>query len=300
MLKCNKNGDFTILVVSDPQCEEKYQWQEAADELETLVQKSNPDYVIINGDMETNNQVTETGWDTFVKPLTARGIFWSTTNGNHDPFSEEINNIYTKYDTCLNKTVDVDDEFYESDRPLNYVYPVYSNDGNSVVFAVYGMDSGVGNHPDWEGYTKRQINWYKRESNFLKAQNSGTPVASLMCCHIPFEEVAQMNVICGIVNEEVTMTCTANNRGTLDAIIEQGDVKIAVFGHSHSINHIGIHKGIYLSYAGKVSSGSYHDDRMRGGRVVKFNQSNPQNFSTQWLGALDVADDQPELFGCDL
>ena len=28
-LKCNANGDFTILVIADPQCEMPSQWREA-------------------------------------------------------------------------------------------------------------------------------------------------------------------------------------------------------------------------------------------------------------------------------
>ena len=76
-LRCNENGDFTVLVVSDPQCDKPYQWQEAAEELEILVEKEKPDFVIINGDMETDNLITMENWGIFIKPIAKRNIFWS-------------------------------------------------------------------------------------------------------------------------------------------------------------------------------------------------------------------------------
>ena len=102
-LRCNENGDFTVLVVADPQCEKDFQWKEAADELEILLKKENPDFVLINGDMETNNLITKEKLEILIQPIIKRNIFWSTVNGNHDPFRKEINDMYLEFDKCLNQ-----------------------------------------------------------------------------------------------------------------------------------------------------------------------------------------------------
>ncbi|MBE6611816.1 MAG: hypothetical protein E7632_04940 [Ruminococcaceae bacterium] len=296
MLKCNSDGKFTILVTADPQCDNDSQWAEAARELEILIERAKPDFVLINGDMETNNRVTGEGWATLIAPLTECAIPWATTNGNHDPYDPSIDRIYTDYADCLNEKVSPDDPDYEPERPVNYRLPVYANDGRTVVFAIYGMDSGMDRIGwNWDGFTEKQLAWYKRQSDALKAENGGKPVTSLMCCHIPFEEVKTMDILHGVCHENVTCTGGSFNRGTMQTILAQGDVKIAVFGHSHNINRVGKKDGIILAYAGKISSGSYHDEFARGGRIITFHQDTPEAFATSWLGTMETSEDQPEV-----
>ena len=294
-LKCNKNGVFTVLVVSDPQCEVSAQWTEGAVELETLVKRATPDLVIINGDMESFNNIPKEGWAEFVRPLTERNIPWATTNGNHDPYSDDVYSVYSEHELCLNAKVDKKDENYEPSRPVNYVLPIYSNDGQKLLFAVYGIDSGTSTDGEWHGATEKQIAWYKKQSDELKKNNDGKPVTALLCCHIPFEEIVDMEILSGICNECISYTGASFNKGLFASIKEQGDVKIAVFGHSHQINRLGVLDGILLGYAGKISSGSYHDDLSRGGRVVRFDANSPSSVSTSWLAALPTSEDIPEI-----
>ena len=49
-LTCNEKGEFTVLI-ADPQCDSDYQWEEAAEELEILMEKEKPDFVLVNGDI---------------------------------------------------------------------------------------------------------------------------------------------------------------------------------------------------------------------------------------------------------
>lgn len=288
-LKCNKNGDFTVLVVADPQCEKEFQWKEAADELEILLKKEEPDFVLINGDMETNNLITKENWGIFIQPIIERKIFWSTVNGNHDPFKKEINDMYLEFDKCLNTII-------ENERPLNYCIPVLGSKEEKIAFAIYGMDSGDSFIDDgWTGYTKKQLEWYRNCSEELKTENNGVSVTSMMCCHIPLQEVVSMEILHGVCNENMGRTSKALNVGTFEAIKEQGDVKILVFGHSHKINVIGKLDGILMGYAGKISSGSYHDEFSRGGRIVKFNENEPSKVVTYWSGVLPTSKDQPAV-----
>ena len=331
-LFCDENGNFTILIVSDPQCDTKEQWYEARDELETLIKRSNPDYVIINGDMNSKNQISYKMWDVFISPITNRNLYWSTTNGNHDPFIERYYKMYKSYDGCLNSTVSAGNVNYEHTRPMNYVIPVYSNDKKRIVFAIYGMDSGSFNKYGYEGLTKRQINWYKEQSTALKKQNNGNAVTSLVCIHIPLTQTIDMFYsssnkksaerksgdiykIFGITNQEgqgvenytcengtfveksyLHTTAVENDRGFFDAVLEQGDVKAVIFGHEHNTNMIGSYKGVLLGFAGKLSTGCYSDNLCRGGRIISFNQNDPENFTTEWLGSLSSSIDQPKIY----
>lgn len=332
-IMCDENGDFTILVVSDPQCDNSSQWNEAREELETLVERAQPNLVIINGDMNTENKIPADMWDNFISPLTERGIYWATTNGNHDPFKSKYFKMYKSYDKCLNEKVSENDANYEASRPMNYVIPIYSNDGNTPVFAVYGMDTGVSNDNGYEGLTEKQINWYEAQSNILKNLNGGTSVTSILCMHIPLTQTIDMYYsvdgggeatekvsgglynVYGIINEPdvgisnyvcengthisntwFATTAPANDRGMFNKIQSLNDIKAVFFGHEHQANFIGSYKGVLLGFVGKLSSGCYCDNLCRGGRVVKFNQSAPEKFTVSWLASLETSSDQPAIY----
>ena len=90
-------------------------------------------------------------------------------------------------------------------------------------------------------------------------------------------------------------TAPQNDRGMFNAILNQGDIKAVIFGHEHQTNLIGSYKGILLGFAGKVSTGCYSDTVCRGGRVIKFDQKNPQNFTVSWIGSMPTSQDQPAI-----
>lgn len=321
-LICDENGDFTILVVSDPQCDNSEQWQEAKAELETLIKRSDPDFVVINGDMNSENKIPAYMWDDFISPLTERGIYWSTTNGNHDPFSEEHYQMYKSYDKCLNSKVLSGSPYFEAGRPMNYVNYIYPNNGDVPVFAIYAMDSGTSNENGYEGVTEKQIAWYESESEALKKLNRGKAVTSVLCMHIPLPQTVDMyygnengTKVYGIINEtdggmknyvcenetvvsdtHLRTTTPENDNGMFEKILKNGDIKAAIFGHIHRTNIIGSYKGVLLGFAGKLSSGCYSDTLCRGGRVIKFNQSAPEKFTVSWLSSLETGEDQPAIY----
>lgn len=331
-LKCDSDGNFTLLVVSDPQCDNAKQWYEARDELEALTVRCKPNLVVINGDMNSKNTVPKDMWNVFIQPLESRKIFWSTTNGNHDPFKYENYKMYKSYKTCLNSTVSTIDKNYDFERPMNYCLPVYSNSGKRIVFAVYGMDSGILGKNGYAGVSQKQIDWYLDKSNELKAQNGDRPVTSVICMHIPLPQTLDMyysNANALTVSGETagglyTAYGTANeskynkngylcengtqvlkikihtsskklDSGLFKNVLKQGDVKAIIFGHDHCTNIIGSYNSVLLGFAGKLSTGCYSDTLCRGGRVIRFNQSNPENFTAEWLGALESSPDQPKI-----
>ncbi len=320
VLKCNPKGEFAILIVSDPQCDNIYQWQQARDELESLIIRSKPSLVIINGDMNSHNNIPKDMWNIFVSPIEKRNIYWSTTNGNHDPHNHKNYSMYKSYYNCLNDTVETANANYESDRPMNYVLPIFSNDLEDIVFAVYGMDSGQKGVAGYEGVTQKQINWYKEQSDILKSGNNDMPITSILCMHIPLPQILEMyyaadSTIYGAANEinyntngyktkngtvidkiNIHTSSIDLDNGLFDIILKQGDVKAVLFGHNHRNNFIGSYKGVLLGFVGKLSTGCYSDNLCRGGRVIRFKEDSPQNFTTEWISALDSSDDQLPIY----
>ena len=318
-LICDENGNFTILVVSDPQCDTIKQWNEARNELETLVNRASPKFVLINGDINSKNIVPKDKWKEFISVLENRGIYWSTTNGNHDPFDLGNYKMYVGYNYCINTTVSTVDKNYDDTRPMNYVLPIYSNDQQRVVFAIYGMDSGTKGVNGYEGLTTKQIDWYKAQSDMLKVGNGGKAVTSILCMHLPLPQTLEMyyggkSKIYGVANEinfnlngYVTKggkTVSKINVHTsnidldnkmFETILNQCDIKGVFFGHNHRNNFIGSYNGVLLGFVGKLSTGCYSDMLCRGGRVIKFNQSAPESFTTEWLTSLPTGQDQPPI-----
>lgn len=331
-LTCNEKGDFTILIIGDPQLDWPEIEPEGPAEIRILLDRVHPDFVLMNGDLKTRNDYDEAYLDNIVAPINERNIPWAYTNGNHDRFTAEHHAWCKSYPNCLGDVVPSDDPDHEPERPLNYVLPVFSRDKSKAVFAIWGMDTGMYNQFGWEGLTAKQIRWYQRNSDALTVAN-GAPVPGLLCCHIPFPQMVDLyyskkeggaaepgergdaylgnGSVSLALGEENYVTdtgtkilgatgfaCTtrANDRGMLDAIIKQGDIKMAVFAHEHTKNFVGHYKGLLMGYAGKISMGCGYNDLTRGGRVVQLNENAPDRFVTFWVGSMETSKDQPAIY----
>ena len=125
-----------------------------------------------------------------------------------------------------------------------------------------------------------------------------------MCCNTYQVFAAKVYAYKGYVCENGTTvsklkihtTTPKRDKGLFNAILNQGDVKAVIFGHDHCTNIVGSYKGVLLGFAGKLSTGCYSDNLCRGGRVIRINQSDPEKFITEWLGALDSCADQPPIY----
>ncbi len=332
-LTCNENGDFKILIISDPQLDWPEVYHEGPEEIEILLERVHPDFVMIDGDLKTINDFDKAYLDGIVAPINERNIPWAYVNGNHDRFTEEHHAWYKSHPNCLSEVVPSHDPDFEADRPLNYLLPIYSHDEKEQVFAIWGMDTGMYNEFGWEGLTEKQIRWYQRKSN-AQTQANSKKVTGLLCCHIAFTQILDLfyskkDGKTAVLGEQgdaypclghfspveeysdeyyVTDTgtkivgrggssCTRpkNDRGMFSAIQEQGDIKIVVFGHEHIKNMVGCYKGVLLGYSGKISMGCGADELCRGGRVVQFNEKHPEQFVTYWVGSMETSKDQPSM-----
>ncbi len=324
-LQCDENGDFKILIVSDIHGA----WDEAKANLETLIKQEDPDFLVINGDTKSpHSAFSNSDFEAMLEPVLSRGIPWTATNGNHDPYDADRWEFYKSLSGFVGENVSEADDNYDSARPTNFMLPIYKNDGKTPVFAVWAMDTGTSSSGKYEGVTDKQIAWYKAKSAEVKEEYGD--LTGLMLLHIPPTEmidlyyskteggtaefgevgdayqpiyggiystsafgVADYTTDTGTVVSSTAMNATHpdNNRGVFSAMKEMGNIDISVSGHDHANNFIGVYKGIMMGFAGRLVGETYS----RGARVIKFNQKSPKSFTTKWIGLNETSEDQPEI-----
>ena len=249
-----------------------------------------------------------------LSPVEKRGIPFCMIFGNHD----DLNPVTKQEQADLFKDYP---HFFglNSDEPQldcdTYNVPIYGSDGETVVFNLWMLDSAGKDDGTGKGYEyvkPEAIEWYKRESDRLKAQNGGKPVPSLMFQHVPVPQITQLFIPCGEDDpnevkwrgadglpykldqeradgyaDEYPAVCEADF-GQLDAIRAQGDVCALVFGHDHANNFTCDLDGVHIIQTPGASFRSYGTKRARGVRVFEIDENDPWNVQTYTLSYYDL------------
>ena len=74
---------------------------------------------------------------------------------------------------------------------------------------------------------------------------------------------------------------------------EMGNIDISISGHDHANNFIGNYEGILMGFAGRMVGAT---NKANGARIIIFNQSNPEKFTTSWISLGNEAVDQPHIY----
>lgn len=318
-LQFDANGKFQILVLADvqdnyPVNEDTLQYiREALDTVK-------PDLVVFNGDNITIDD--KAAYDQLMQPLVERGQKFTFVFGNHDvedrSFThEDILEIYQSYGGCL--AYDADPSLHGC---ANHNLPILSSDGTKVAFNLWMFDSGdylKNEDGSWyyDEYDSRvydcvrkdQIEWYKETSKKLEAENGGK-VPSIAFQHIITEEgvaaiLPEMPSFLGFMGRSFENgnaysfvpvftriksgfifepPCpSVDNDGQWDAFVERGDVLGCVFGHDHVNSFIAEYNGIDAIMTPGITSESYSNDMLRGGRIITIDENDPWNYETEML-----------------
>ncbi len=310
-LQFGKDGKFEILVLADvqdnnPVNEDTLQYiREALDTVK-------PDLVVFNGDNITIDD--KAAYDQLMQPLVERGQKFTFVFGNHDvedrSFThEDILEIYQSYEGCL---------AYDADPALHgcatHNLPVLSSDGSKVAFNLWMFDSGdyikSGEYKgEYDCVRADQVEWYKETSKKLESENGGK-VPSIAFQHIITEEgvaaiLPEMPSFLGALGRSFANgnaysfvpvfsriksgfifepPCPSpDNEGQWDAFVERGDVLGCVFGHDHVNSFIAEYDGVDAIMVPGITSESYKDDMLRGGRIITIDESNPWEYETEML-----------------
>lgn len=329
-VKFNSSGKLIVMQVSDPQ-DMKYVRKAMVKMLDNAYDLLKPDLVVFTGDNILGNhlldarfgnrqiasgkaatmQIMKESIHHICAPLEKRKIPFAMIYGNHDDMNavskDEQADIYRSYSMCLpmntrNGKVDCD----------TYNIPVYSRDGEKIMFNFWMLDSAWYDKYEDKCYTAikpETVEWYKETSAKLKAENGGKAVPSLMFAHIPLPEITNLVEQCGPNDTGAVLTHSKGwcrlrpdmARGTLleypsilddsaglfDAALECGDVKGIVSGHDHVNCFEGKYKGIDFIQTSCASFRCYGGE-MRGVRIFEIDERDPENYMTYFFNYADL------------
>ncbi|HBL41309.1 MAG TPA: hypothetical protein DDY98_07005 [Ruminococcaceae bacterium] len=301
-LTFQQNNCFRVLCISDIHGGVGYDEENTVNYIESVVQKSNPDLVLLLGDIAgpgiihiENAEQLQQMLDELTAPMEKRSLPWAHVFGNHDdnyglPNSQAIH-VYESYPCCYS----VCDKVSKGDS--DFYIPIYESNGESVRFCIYCFDSHrgcddfaeeYGLSPDCpivlpnkggidsgeRGVDFSQVVDYYQTSKALEAeQNRKIPAMAVM--HVPLQELAwaeknrEQTSFEGVLGEAVS--CQYLNSGLFRAFVERGDVKAVCFGHDHENNVTASYCGILLANDGYLSCHASHTKETLGGRLFKIN-----------------------------
>lgn len=315
-LKFGEDGKFRILQIADIQ-DGAFLEYATYQFLRDSVEATQPDLIVLTGDNISGGGSPTKGlaklaiWR-YMSIFEKAGIPVAMVYGNHDsegPANKEYQmEVYESFD-CF-----VGCEGEDLTGCGNYNLPIYSADGEKMLYNLWMIDSLTYNrHPedekdvayyenDLEGYAcvhKDQIDWYVKTSNELKAANGGEPVPSMVFQHIIVPEI--YDVLAkdkdgkwilpeGNDGELWEDPCPPHySNGEFDAMVNQGDVVAMFFGHDHKNSFIVPHKGIDLVNTPGVGFSSYGDEN-RGARVIDLDVKDLSTYETEVVEWLDFYD----------
>lgn len=312
-LRFGDDGKFRILHICDIQ-DGPFLLKITSDFIEDMLEETQPDLVVLGGDNVAGgscitDSLTAVAIDKFMSIFEEAGVPVAIVYGNHDAEGlatrEDQMEMYEKYDCFVGCAGE------ELTGCGNYNLPIYSADGDEILYNLWMIDSLSYNEPeewffeknfqenDLGGYGavhKDQIEWYKRVSNELKAQNGGSPVPSMMFQHIVVPEIFDALVQVpkgtagsvdgwklpeGAKGDMGEAPCPPQyTNGQFDAVVEQGDVVAMFFGHDHKNSFEVSHKGVDLVTTPGVGFSSYGDNN-RGVRVIDLDVNDLSTYETE-------------------
>ena len=288
-LDMGDKDEFVILNLADIQIEDLKlsKHKPTFKMLDKLIKATKPDLITLTGDQVSGVFVRYT-LKKICKFLDGYGIPWAPVLGNHDGQWNVTRNgngdIYLsgKYKNVV---------FRKNDPSLgvgNYIINIAKN--NKSVHTVFMIDSHdsrtYDSGKDYDYIWQSQIDWYDWAVKGIAETNGGKVVPSSCFFHIPLVEYidAYKGYEEGIyeggnVNNEEVCCAEHNNKdnpynsGFFSKLQELDSTKLVMVGHDHTNCSWVNYKGITLAYGLKSGYGSYYNDNVIGGTVVKVNKN---------------------------
>lgn len=294
----DKNKDFIILNLTDTQLGDD-EWNEPrfveifTKTVEKLVSKTKPDLITVSGDIAYAGQTV--AYEKFGSYMENLNIPWSVVFGNHDnqggpEIIQNVVSILRKYENFV---------FEEGDPAYgcgNFVISV--EEGKKPVFSLVMVDSHDRDRHDepdgevwmeWAKLPPEHINWI--DGTLTEIEDRGCPESAVLL-HIPIYSYRYAadaafagdrsnleNSACpdfwnegykdssGVMREDI---CSSwKDEGTLDMFQKHPSIKAIIAGHDHVNNFMITYRGVRHIYALKTGIGSYSNEDLNGGTVIK-------------------------------
>ena len=320
-IRFNENGKLKILHIADPHLNYDKHFDASIWVIAEACDVEKPDLVVLTGDNTHPNEdpeKTKKLINALMNIFESRNIPVAVTFGNHDseagPMTREDIMEYYQTFPCVISTDN--SEGFKNCATFNI--PVLASDSDKVNFNLWVFDSGDYDEDEPRHYDRvrtEQIEWYKKTSAKLKAENGGKTVNSVVFQHIIVPEIYDVlkkvdskqpfavnhiynedefymfdpeEVNYGTLNEK---SCPGYyNDGQFDALVETGDVLAMFTGHDHT-NAFGVRNqniDIYTSpmtrYKGLAYTTQY------GYRVVEIDEKDTSTYETRVERLYDVFD----------
>ena len=212
------DGTFTILQISDPQ-DDAYPAWDMLNLIRTAIETSDPDLIVLSGDLVEDKRVGDLGVDAFPGQ---EGVNVEDLNGNLnyektranvetavDAILSEIENFGVPYVIALgnnDRKVGLStedwleipsayehcvffDESADAQGGVDYHVTIQNTSGEDAA-VVWLMDTCTG------GVSDEQVDWYKETSKAVTASNGGEPVPAFVFQHIQCADIGNLFEAC--------------------------------------------------------------------------------------------------------
>lgn len=244
-LRFHKGGRFRVLFLADFHVLQMANDAGIAAAIETYLENTNPDIVILGGDLSINDPTVdqyEAHLRLLIEPILRRGLPWAAVCGNHDNEMAlslaEQEEAMERIPGCLSQEGPKEISGFS-----NYCLEVLSSKGDTTAYHLWEMDTSP--------LDFNQVVWYHQESQRREAA-AGRKIPAVMFCHVPVPEyhyIPQDPDGCGMVGEQrgvIECLCFEENPGLFRACRERGDVRGIFCGHDHVNDFHGSYRGITL------------------------------------------------------
>ena len=320
-IKFDKNGKLRVMHITDTHIQdgnaEATLWL-----IEKACEKELPDIAVVTGDNVLNYDdagKTKGYIDRLMGIFGKYNIPAAVTFGNHDSevgalSREQLMNYYSSFD-CHVANADGEKPFSSG----TYNVPVLSSDGKSVKFNLWVFDSGdYDSQGEYGCMSADDVEWYKTQSDKIKAENGGKTVNSLAFQHIIVPEVYDVLKKCskqklysfkhiinksdyymfspdeknfGTLNE--TPCSGGDNFGQFAAMVEKGDVLAVFSGHDHT-NAFGVrNQGIDIVNSLSTRSESDRFSSQYGYRMIEVDEKDTGKYTCRverWYNMFSLSD----------
>jgi predicted MPP superfamily phosphohydrolase len=284
------DDDFVILQLTDTHLTGSILMKSGDDKsllaIKTMVERVNPDLVIITGDVGNGKDILSKTipeqTDIVAELMNSMNVYWTVSLGNHDQpndtVKQELVNTYQKYAPLCLFQRGPEDIYGVGNTVINI-----KNSKGKITESLVLVDSNSNrNILEYDNIHQDQIDWYEREILRLNDLNKDK-VDSLMFIHIPFEEYKiayeiyekndhkdtdEVQWLGGTHGESVSNSPYSDEM--FETILKLNSTRAVFCGHDH-FNNYGIkYKGVDLIYAMSIDYNAYAGccTEQRGGTII--------------------------------
>ena len=285
-LKFHENGEFKIVQFTDVHYNGTNKAKEALDCIDSVMTKEQPDLVVVTGDILWGKPAKK-NFLTVLNCIAKYGKPWVIEFGNHD-FEEGLTNreLYEIARSVKNNILpDLSNE-----KELDFTLSIKKHNSNKTATTLYLLDSHAypkgfpedKSHGTYAWLTFDQVEWYRKESQKITAENSGKPIPALAFFHIPLPEYheAAKDENAALIGTRREEACSPIfNTGMFTAMMEAGDIMAIFVGHDHDNDYAVMWHDILLGY-GRYSGGNTVYNHLTHGARVIILKENRREFDT--------------------